>query len=192
MSRLGQKLTYGNVMATLALFVALGGTSYAVVQLPKNSVGRAQLRDRAVGSKEVAARAVGSRAIHDRSIRLRDVSLSARRSLTGPVGPQGPKGDPGAAAVNFSAAVNSAGAFVRGNASGGGNAPGEGVFTVEWAQDVSRCQAVATLAFVPGGTVEDPPPGRITVKPAGRGVEVHTYAADGSATDLPFNVVVAC
>jgi len=38
-----KRLTYGNVVATLALFVALGGASYATVALPSNSVGTRQL-----------------------------------------------------------------------------------------------------------------------------------------------------
>ena len=42
------RLTYANVVATLALFVALGGASYASLVLPTGSVGRAQLRVGAV------------------------------------------------------------------------------------------------------------------------------------------------
>ena len=38
----------GNAVAYLALFVALGGTSYAAFNLPKNSVGTPQLRTGAV------------------------------------------------------------------------------------------------------------------------------------------------
>lgn len=192
MSKVRDMLTYGNVTATLGLFVALGGTSYAVTQLPRDSVGRAQIRARAVGPAELATRAVTSRSIRNRSVRLGDISPSARRALAGapgPIGPQGPKGDAG---IVYHAAVSSSGALVRGNATGGGNAPGDGVFTVEWARDVTTCQAVATLAFVPGGSVEEPPPGRIIVRPSGRGAEVRTFAADGAAVDLPFNVVVAC
>ena len=41
--------TYTNVTATLALFIALGGTSYAVTTLPRNSVGPEQLRTNSVG-----------------------------------------------------------------------------------------------------------------------------------------------
>ena len=33
-------LTYSNVVATLALFIALGGVTYAAIKLPKNSVTR--------------------------------------------------------------------------------------------------------------------------------------------------------
>lgn len=42
-------LSYANVVATLALFVALGGVSYAAIVLPANSVGPKQLRPNAVG-----------------------------------------------------------------------------------------------------------------------------------------------
>jgi hypothetical protein len=42
------RLTYANVVATLALFVALGGSSYAAFVLPANSVGTQQLRNGAV------------------------------------------------------------------------------------------------------------------------------------------------
>src|SRR5437588_10910688 len=38
----------GNGIAYLALFVALGGTSYAAINLPRNSVGTAQLRNGSV------------------------------------------------------------------------------------------------------------------------------------------------
>lgn len=39
MHRIRGKLTYANVMATIAVFIALGGASYAAIKLPKNSVG---------------------------------------------------------------------------------------------------------------------------------------------------------
>ena len=42
------RLTYANVIATLALFVALGGASYAAIVLPAHSVGPRQLRTGAV------------------------------------------------------------------------------------------------------------------------------------------------
>jgi hypothetical protein len=64
----------GNVVAYLALFVALGGTSYAITALPKNSVGTKQLKNRAVTKKKLAK------------------GLSVR----GPIGPAGPAGATGA------------------------------------------------------------------------------------------------
>ena len=43
MSRPIPRLSYVNVVATLALFIALGGASYAAVELPANSVGVRQI-----------------------------------------------------------------------------------------------------------------------------------------------------
>jgi len=64
------RLTYSNVVASLALFVALGGTSYAITKLPRNSVGSAQVRDG--------------------SLAVRDLAPAARSP--GPVGPRGARG----------------------------------------------------------------------------------------------------
>ncbi len=47
------RLTYANVTATLALFVALSGGAYAAAKLPPGSVGTTQLRDDAVTSGKV-------------------------------------------------------------------------------------------------------------------------------------------
>ena len=47
------RLTYANVMATVAVFVALGGSSYAALSLPKKSVGTKQLKRNAVTSSKV-------------------------------------------------------------------------------------------------------------------------------------------
>lgn len=44
----GNRLTYANVTATLALFIALGGASYAAVELPAGSVGARQLQPAAI------------------------------------------------------------------------------------------------------------------------------------------------
>jgi hypothetical protein len=51
---------YASVTATLALVVALGGTSYAAVALPKNSVGTAQIKKSGVANSDIRANAVTS------------------------------------------------------------------------------------------------------------------------------------
>src|SRR4051794_41935442 len=106
--RLLNRLSYANVVATLALFIALGGTSYAALKLPKNSVGSTQIKTGAVHTGEIA----------NRTIRLGDISLSARSSLRGLVGPQGPQGPAGGAAGEHLA-----------GGSGGGRAPCGGAQT---------------------------------------------------------------
>jgi len=129
------RLTYANVTATLALFIALGGGAYAAITLPANSVGSRQIRAGAVHSSE----------IKDRSVRLRDMSLSARTALTGQQGPVGPQGPAGAPAIKYFAAATSGGRFVRGNAVGGGHDTAIGSYTVTFAQPVSSCAYSATL-----------------------------------------------
>jgi hypothetical protein len=52
------KLTYANAIATLALFLALGGAAYAGTQLPKNSVGSNQLKKNAVTTAKIKNGAV--------------------------------------------------------------------------------------------------------------------------------------
>jgi hypothetical protein len=52
-------LTYGNVVATLALFIAVGGASaFAASQLGKNSVGTKQLKKNAVTAAKIKKNAV--------------------------------------------------------------------------------------------------------------------------------------
>jgi hypothetical protein len=53
MRRLRGKLTYANTMATIAVFIALGGSAYAAAQLKKNSVGTKQLKKDAVTGAKV-------------------------------------------------------------------------------------------------------------------------------------------
>lgn len=83
--RLQKRLSYSNVLATTALFIALGGTSYAAITLPRNSVGNVQLRDNAVTGREV----------RDRSLGVRELNLLAREALRGERGPAGPAGPAG-------------------------------------------------------------------------------------------------
>jgi hypothetical protein len=48
-----RRLSYANVMATVAVFIALGGTGYAISKLPKDSVKSKQIAKNAVKSPEV-------------------------------------------------------------------------------------------------------------------------------------------
>lgn len=76
------RLSYSNVMATIAVFIALGGTSYAVVKLPRNSVGTEQVKNRSLRSEDLARGAI-----------------AAVRGPRGPEGPQGAAGPQGPAGV---------------------------------------------------------------------------------------------
>src|SRR5215213_4956748 len=98
-----KKLTYGNIVSSLALFIALGGTSYAL-SLPRNSVGSEQIRRGAVRASDVRSGAIRSSEVKDRSLGVRDLSTAARQTLrgqTGAVGMPGPAGPPGPSGVTY-------------------------------------------------------------------------------------------
>jgi hypothetical protein len=68
MSSPRRRLSYGNVVATLALFIALGGTSYAVLHVSSDDVVDNSLR-----SRDIRNGTLVSRDLRDRSVRARDV-----------------------------------------------------------------------------------------------------------------------
>lgn len=80
MKSVRKRLTYANVMSSLAVFLVLaGGTAFAATQLGKESVGTKQLKKEAVS--------------------LAKINAAAKKSLkgaTGPAGATGPKGATGA------------------------------------------------------------------------------------------------
>ena len=92
-------LTFANVMSVIAVFIALGGASYAAVNLPKNSVGTKQLKGKSVGTKQLKGNAVNSNKVKDFSLRAQDFKEgqlpSGATGATGPQGTIGPTGAPG-------------------------------------------------------------------------------------------------
>jgi hypothetical protein len=57
-SKLKSRLTYANVIATIALFLALGGGAFAAFKLPKKSVGTKNLKAKAVTEPKLGDKAV--------------------------------------------------------------------------------------------------------------------------------------
>ncbi len=85
---LRSRLSYANAMATLAVFIALGGSAYAVgrntigtKELKRGAVGTAQLKTGAVTSPKIAAGSVTAEKI------AAGVSISGPRGEPGPPGP---------------------------------------------------------------------------------------------------------
>lgn len=110
MNRIFSRGRYANVTSTLALVVALGGTSYAAIKLPKDSVGTTQIKTHGVTATDLANDAVTSRKIKDGSLKRVDFKAgelaaavssasvaTPEKGATGPTGPAGPAGAAGPA-----------------------------------------------------------------------------------------------
>jgi hypothetical protein len=72
---------YANVIASLALFIALGGSAAAAATLGRDSVGAPQIRKDAVRSPEIVSGAVRSSELRDQGIKVADVATAARFAL---------------------------------------------------------------------------------------------------------------
>lgn len=70
------------IVAYLALFISLGGTSFAVTKLARNSVGSEQVKDQSLQANDLAPGVAVS-------------GPRGPRGATGPVGPAGPQGPAG-------------------------------------------------------------------------------------------------
>jgi hypothetical protein len=81
-----ERLSYSNVMATLAVFVALGGTSYAAITITGKNVKNGSLTGADVKKHSVQL---------DRLIGKLPAGARGLKGDTGGTGLQGPKGDPG-------------------------------------------------------------------------------------------------
>jgi hypothetical protein len=117
-ARVRSRLTYANVIASLALFLAMGGTGYALT-LPKNSVGAKQLKRNAVSSKKV-----------------KNGSLLGKDFKAGqlPAGSQGPAGAPGPAGKQGA----------PGSAAGYASVRGDGLFYNAVAKNVTSANLTHT------------------------------------------------
>ncbi len=94
-------LSFANTISLIALFVALGGTTYAAVALPKNSVKAKQIAKNAVGASEIKSRAVGTSEV--RNGRLLAEDFRAGQLPQGAKGDKGDQGIPGQDAVALDA-----------------------------------------------------------------------------------------
>lgn len=89
-------------VALVALFVALGGSSYAAITLGKNSVKSKHIGKGQVKRADIQNNAINSSKVEFLSLRASD--FRPGELPQGPQGPQGPKGDAGATNVKVRAA----------------------------------------------------------------------------------------
>jgi hypothetical protein len=95
----------GNAVGYVALFSALGGTSYAAVNLKPGSVRTNALANGAVTHSKLAASSVDERNLVKRSLTAADFKPGALKTLNGPNGPNGVAGPAGPPGANGSASI---------------------------------------------------------------------------------------
>jgi hypothetical protein len=201
------------MISLLALFVALGGSSYAAVTLSRNSVLSSTIKNGQVKSADIATNAVSSTKVKNGSLRTVDFAAGQLRAgpagpagATGQAGPAGPKGDkgdkgdPGEPATRLWAAVQggTTGTILRGSgAVSVAKFGGTGQYRVTFDRNIRNCAWVAT----PGDPTTDGSWGSVTGDTAAtsvlsidpvESVRVETSTGLGTLQDGGFFLVIYC
>jgi hypothetical protein len=135
-ARVRPMITYANVMATISVFIALGGASYAAITLPRNSVGTKQLKKGAVTFNKIKP--------------------SARTALRGQKGDKGEPGPQGEPAIRlFARIIGKTGAVAYGSGVTGATTPEPGLYFVHFDRSVAGCAVLATAGKTTPGEEGD-------------------------------------
>jgi len=187
------------VVACLALGVALGGTGYAAIVLPANSVGTAQLRNNAVIGSKVKPHSLRASNFAPGQLPRGTKGSKGDNGAAGAAGPAGPKGDPGAAGPKGDPATKLF-AVVGSNGQAKAKSPGvdsqksagpSGKYVVTFPQSVGSCAPVISVADT-NSSVPDPKTATAVVPAAGANIVNISTFADGSPRDMDFTIAVFC
>jgi hypothetical protein len=166
------------VVAVVALFVALGGSAYALVitgrSIRNGTVEGSDIKNRALASRDIKPNSVGGVAI----LESRLGPVPAAQQADGP--------------TRF-AVVSGAGVLARGRNVASVTRTGEGRYQVIFNRDVRGCAYLATIGDA--GAAGPPNGAEITTTSLAsnvNGVAIRTENSGGSPTDRPFHLVVAC
>jgi hypothetical protein len=133
------------VVAFIALLVAMGGTGYAAITLPKNSVGTKQLKKNAVRSSKVKN---GSLLRSDFKAGQLPAGPQGQQGAQGAQGPQGPRGPAGATNVTVrlgpDVADTSTASCQSGERAVGGGGVATGAAGVIWASNPAPTSGTPT------------------------------------------------
>ena len=164
-------LKFANVMSVIAVFLALGGSAYAL-QLGRNSVGPKQLKRNAVSSSKVK----------DNSLKGRDIKQSTLTKVK--------------AANVYHVGMNSncsaAHPFPAGVST---NHPGNGVCKVTFPRNITKCDASAQVDFRGVNLIILDNPSTRIVRFTGQGaktLEIEAYHGGGGLGDLPVDLILVC
>jgi hypothetical protein len=166
------------VVALVALFMAMGGSAYALVvtsgSIRNNTIRSVDVHNRALAGKDMRSGTVGGRAIKESSIGAVPTSILTHGS------------------AHF-AVLNAGGQQVRARGTTSAARTAEGRYQVIFDRDVRGCAYYATIG---GPTAAAPPDnGQITVSGLGsnvNGVDIRTTGAGGNDANKPLHLLVLC
>jgi hypothetical protein len=160
--RFRPRITYANVVSTIALGLAIGGgTAYAATK-----IGSGNIRYHAVTASKIANNAVTASKVKDSALSgsdIRDNTITAADVRNGTLlaadfaANQLPKGEKGDSATSIFGVVTADGGLTNGKNVTNPSGTDAGVYTVTANQDVSKCATVATPSGADAGAVSAAP-----------------------------------
>ena len=193
MRAIAKHLTFANVMSCLAVFIALGGTSYAALKVSGKNVQNGSLTGTDIKNESVGSKDVKNRSLLSKDFKSGQLPAGAR-GPAGATGATGATGAQGPAGPTLLAQVTAQGHLAGGTAaSATRTAPGK--FEVRFRRSVSNCAAAATTASFPGSSATQ---FRVSAMvdmgtPEPAAVTVSLFDTDGpAAQDTSFTLLLAC
>ena len=171
------------VVACVALFVSLGGVSYAVATIGSDDIVNGSIRNRdfkdgTLRGNEAKPDGFGPNAIKEQSLDASKLSQVPAATL--------------ADGVTRQAVISNVGATVRARGVASSAQSGTGQYVVVFDRDVRSCAYFATLG---DESASGPGTGQISVTSAAsnvNGVRVVTRDSDGMLADRSFHLLVSC
>jgi hypothetical protein len=165
-------------VALLALFMAMGGSAYALVvtsgNIKNNTIRSIDVRNHTLSGTDVRGNGIGGRAIKESTLSTVQSAFLAHGS-------------------HRFAVVNAGGQQVRGRNVASVSRTGPGRYQAIFDTNIRGCAYYATI----GGPTAAAPPnnGQITVSSLAsnvNGVDIRTTGANGNDANKPFHLLVLC
>jgi hypothetical protein len=189
---LGKTASYINRhhLALVALFFALGGTSFAAgnALLPGNSVGTKQVINGSLQTKDLSKTA-RSALKGNRGLRG-PAGAQGAQGATGAKGAQGVQGVPGQSATKLFVALDADGTLTKNSGATLATKAGTGVYRIAFNTDITNCVYLGSAGQNAGGVSGDY--NLFTSRTNTSTVNVAIFDETNTLVDLPFNLAVFC
>jgi hypothetical protein len=195
---LRERITYANVVATLALFLALCSGAVAASQLAKNSVGSRQLKKNSVTSVKIKKNAVNGSKVKDGSLTgadLQDGTITGTKIANGAITPAKLSAAPAAAGPDVTSLSLTEGCTSATGPFPSGVSASETTFgcRINFGRNVLNCAATATVFFRTNALIIlAERTAQIAMTPAQPDAMFVTTFNANKEDDLPFDLVVVC